>query len=83
MDLLGRTLLVRTGILKREEVKMDGDVEHEVASIIDPIYYLNLENPNENSLRHNGGVKNLFKAVVEKIKTSDSSVSEKIEKKML
>ena len=78
MDLLGRTLLVRTGILKREEVKMDGDVEHEVASVIDPIYYLNSENPNENSLRYNGGVQNLFKAVIEKIKTSDVKVSEKI-----
>ncbi len=79
MDLLGRTLLVRTGILKREEVKMDGDVEREVAGIVDPIYYLNLENQNEDNLRYNGGVQNLFKAIIEKIKTDDIQTSRKIE----
>ncbi len=78
MDLLGRTLLVRTGILKREEVKMDGDVEREVASIVDPIYYLYPENPDENLLRHNGGIQNLFNTIIEKIRKDDILVSEKI-----
>ncbi len=80
MDLLGRTLLVRTGILKREEVKMDGDIEKQVASIVDPIYYLDPENPDENNLRYNGRVQDLFKAVIEKIKNDNIKESEKIEK---
>lgn len=79
MDLLGRTLIVRTGILKREEVKMDGDIEQQVASIVDPIYYLNPENPDENNLRYDGRVQDLFKAVIEKIKIDDIQMSKKIE----
>ncbi len=79
MDLLGRTLLVRTGILKREEVKMDGDIEKQVASIVDPIYYLNPENPDENNLRYNGRLQDLFKAVINKIKLDNIEISKKIE----
>jgi hypothetical protein len=78
MDLLGRTLLVRTGILDRKKVKMDGDIEQQVASIVDPIYYLNPENPDENNLRYEGNIKDLFKAVIEKIKTDNIQVSNKI-----
>ena len=78
MDLLGRTLLVRAGILKREEVKMDGDIEKQVASIVDPIYYSNPEISDENDLRYNGRLRDLFKAVIEKIKIDDIQSSEKI-----
>lgn len=78
MDLLGRTLLVRTGILNREKVKMDGDIEKQVASIVDPIYYLNSENPDENNLRYEGRLQDLFNAVIEKIKTDNIKVSTKI-----
>lgn len=79
MDLLGRTLLVRSGVLKREEVKMDEDVENQVADIVDPIYYLNSNNQDENSLRYNGRVQDLFNAVVEKIKLNNIQESQKIE----
>jgi hypothetical protein len=79
MDLLGRTLLVRGGILKREEVKMDGDIEKQVADIVDPIYYLNPGSPDENSLRFNGKLEDLFKAVIEKIKADNIETSKKIE----
>lgn len=79
MDLLGRTLLVRTGILNREEVKMDRDIEKQVANIVDPIYYLNPENPDENNLRYNGKLQDLFKTVIEKIKDNNIQVSTKIE----
>ncbi len=78
MDLLGRTLLVHTGILKREEVKMDGDIEQQVASIVDPIYYLNPENPDENNLRYKGKPQDLFKAVIDKIKIDNIEISKKI-----
>jgi len=78
MDLLGRTLLVRTGILNREKVKMDGDIEKQVASIVDPIYYLNSENPDENNLRYDGRLQDLFNAVIEKIKTDNIKISAKI-----
>lgn len=78
MDLLGRTLIVRTGILSREKVKMDGDIENQVASIVDPIYYLNPENPDENNLRYEGKLKDLFKAVIDKIKTDNIETSQKI-----
>lgn len=78
MDLLGRTLLVRTSILNREKVKMDGDIEKQVASIVDPIYYLNSENPDENNLRYNGRLQDLFNAVIEKIKTDNIQISTKI-----
>jgi len=79
MDLLGRTILVRSGILKRENVKMDGDIENQVAKIVDPIYYSNPEAPDENNLRYDGKVKDLFKAVIEKIKIDDIKASMKIE----
>ncbi len=79
MDLLGRTLLVRTGILSRDKVKMDEDIEKQVASIVDPIYYLNPENPDENNLRYNGRLQDLFRAVIEKIKTNNIQISTKID----
>ncbi len=79
MDLLGRTLLVRTGILGRDKVKMDEDIEKQVASIVDPIYYLNPENPDENNLRFNGKLQDLFNAVIEKIKTNNIEISTKID----
>jgi len=59
--------------------KMDGDIEKQVASIVDPIYYLNPDNPDENNLRFNGKIQDLFKTVIEKIRTDNIQVSKKIE----
>lgn len=67
MDLLGRTLLVRAGIMKREEVRMVGGGDA-AADDIDTIYYVNPTNPDENNLRFEGDLPGLVGAIEEKLK---------------
>ena len=72
MDLLGRTLLVRSGMMKREEVRMVGGGD--AASVdVDSLYYTNPTNPDENNLRFEGNLVGLVRAIEEKLKNTSPS----------
>ena len=60
MDLLGRTILVRSGLMKRDSVVMDDFAETEACDVVDPLYYSTPETPDENYLRFEGRVKELI-----------------------
>lgn len=66
MDLLGRTLLVRSGLMKREDVRMVGG-GNAVADEIDPIYYVDAEHSDENHLRYEGRLADLVHAIESKL----------------
>ncbi|PIR85269.1 hypothetical protein COU15_01615 [Candidatus Kaiserbacteria bacterium CG10_big_fil_rev_8_21_14_0_10_45_20] len=69
MDLLGRTLLVRAGIMKREGVRMVGGGDAG-APDIDPLYYTDPEHPDENNLRYEGRLPDLIKDIETKLSQS-------------
>jgi hypothetical protein len=68
MDLIGRTLLVRSGLLKSDEVYMDTGLPENVVEIIDRIYYLDPENPDENKINYDGNFEGLISRISSEIK---------------
>ncbi len=67
MDLLGRTLLVRAGLMKREDVRMVGGGDL-AATDIDQLYYSDHVLPDENQLRYEGRLPGLINAIVAVLK---------------
>lgn len=67
MDLLGRTLLVRSGLLKRDEVIMDEETFKEIGSLIDDLYYKDSQNQDENQLKFEGDLHGLINAIIKKL----------------
>lgn len=63
MDLLGRTLLVRSGLMRREDVAMDDYAEAQAGGIVDSLYYSDPEHPNEDRLRYEGHLPDLIRAI--------------------
>ena len=68
MDLLGRTLLVRSSKMSFEEVRMVGGGDS-AAPDIDPLYYVDPANPDESHLRFEGNLPGLVHAILERINT--------------
>ncbi len=68
MDLLGRTLLVRSGLMKREDIVMDDYAEAQAAKDIDALYYATPNAPDENNLRYEGRLPDLIRAIDAKTK---------------
>lgn len=70
MDLLTRTILVRSGLMDRQKVVMQKSFigsGGEIAKLVDNIYYAN-KDQDENKLRYDGNVGNLFEKVLNEIK---------------
>ncbi len=68
MDYLGRTLLVRSGLMKREEVRMVGGGRAPEGLDFDALYYTDPQSPNENNLRYEGRLPELVNAIIGKLK---------------
>ncbi len=69
MDYLGRTLLVRSGSMKREDVRMVGGGSAPEEIHFDSLYYTDPSAPDENGLRFEGRLPELVQTIVEKLKT--------------
>jgi hypothetical protein len=67
MDYLGRTLLVRAGIMKREEVRMMGGGDAGELDF-DALYYTDPQHPDEDNLQYEGRLPELVQAIIEKLK---------------
>ncbi|MBI3573572.1 hypothetical protein HY090_00800 [Candidatus Kaiserbacteria bacterium] len=67
MDYLSRTLLVRSGLMRREDVHMVGGGDP-AAFDIDPTYYANPEHPDENHLRYEGRLPELVGTIEAELK---------------
>ncbi len=67
MDYLGRTLLVRSGLMKREEVHMVGGGSALEGLDFNALYYTDSQNPDESNLRYEGRLPELVNAIVEKL----------------
>ena len=67
MDYLGRTLLVRSGLMKREEVRMVGGGDAGDLDF-DTLYYADPQSPDENHLRYEWRLPELVQAITEKLK---------------
>jgi hypothetical protein len=72
MDYLGRTLLVRSDMMKREDVRMVGGGDPGNIDF-DSLYYADSQNPSENSLRYEGRLKELIETIIEKLKETSNS----------
>jgi hypothetical protein len=72
MDYLGRTLLVRSGLMRREDVRMVGGGSAPKGLDFDTLYYANPTNPDENNLRYEGRFPELVQAIVERLDTLSS-----------
>ncbi|MFH0791878.1 MAG: hypothetical protein V1905_01545 [bacterium] len=60
MDLLTRTILVRSGLMEKEKVWMNEVARIKAMADIDPLYYLDSENPDETKLRYEGRIRDLM-----------------------
>lgn len=70
MDLLGRTILVRSGLMEREKIAMQNATQQIASPLIDPIYY-GTDNPaqqDENNLWWEGNLKALVDKIDEKLR---------------
>jgi hypothetical protein len=75
MDYLGRTLLVRSDMLKREDVRMvgggdPGDID------FDDLYYADPQHSNESNLQYEGRLEELIATIIEKLKETSTSPKE-------
>lgn len=68
MDYLGRTLLVRSGLMKREDVRMVGGGSAPEGFDFDSLYYADSTNPDENNLQYEGRLPELVVAITEKLR---------------
>ncbi len=68
MDYLGRTLLVRSGLMKREEVRMVGLGGAPAELDFDALYYADPANPDEKNLRYEGRLPELVNVIVKELK---------------
>lgn len=68
MDYLGRTLLVRSGLMKREDVRMVGGGSVPEGFNFDALYYADANNPDENNVRYEGRLPELVMAITERLK---------------
>ncbi|HRH55773.1 MAG TPA: hypothetical protein PK609_02825 [Candidatus Paceibacterota bacterium] len=73
MDYLGRTLLVRSGLMEREDVRMVGGGDPDEIDF-DSLYYADPAHPDENNLRYEGKLTELVRAIEEKLKNDPSEV---------
>lgn len=76
MDLLGRTLIVRAGLMERRDVVMDDYAEAQASKDVDFLYYNDLNAPNESDLRYEGRLSDLIRAVEAKCSTVSDSESQ-------
>ena len=63
MDLLGRTLLVRAGIMMRSDVVMDDYAEEQAGDLVDRLYYAHPDTPSEDDLLYEGRLGELVQAI--------------------
>ena len=54
MDLLGRTFLVRSGMMISDNIIMQDKAREKAGMDVDPLYYLDHSAPDENRLRYDG-----------------------------
>lgn len=64
MDLFGRTLLVRTGLMQRNEVIMQQGMYEDIVDEVDQAYYIDKTNPNEYSVQDQGNLKKIVSNVI-------------------
>ena len=68
MDLLGRTLIVRAGLMDSQDVFMDEEASSKTNGLVDILYYQDPINPDENELKYEGNLKGLITELVRQIK---------------
>lgn len=72
MDLLGRTILIRSGLLNKDEIVMQAQAQKIASALIDPIYYGDSNNQDEYNLWWEGNLKALVDKIDEKLKIAET-----------
>lgn len=68
MDLFGRTLLVRTGLMKRDEVAMQHKMYEDIINEVDEVYYGDSLNQDEFEIKDEGNLKKIVSNVISNIR---------------
>jgi hypothetical protein len=68
MDLLGRTFLVRSGMMDPGAIKMQDRARENAAADVDPLYYVDAQNPDEYTLRYEGRFADLVRDLDAKLR---------------
>lgn len=68
MDLLGRTFLVRSGMINTKDIKMQDKARKLACADVDPLYYTDSKKPNESRLKYEGKFGDLVRDLDLKLK---------------
>lgn len=68
MDLFGRTLLVRTSLMQRNDVTMQNKMYEDIINEVDEVYYIDKSSQNEFQIKDEGDLRKIIRNVIVNIK---------------
>lgn len=69
MDLLGRTFLIRSGLMGRDDIRMQDKALEVAGTDVDPLYYKNHLTPDDNMLNYEGRFGDLVRELDTKLRS--------------
>lgn len=71
MDLLGRSILIRTGLMKHSDIAMQVKIVGDAPSVVDPAYYTDVGRADDGGIKFDGNIGDIVGNVVEAIGRSE------------
>lgn len=71
MDLLGRSILIRTGLIKHNDIAMQVKIVGDAPSVVDPAYYVDVIRADDGGIKFDGNIGDIVGNVIEAVGRSE------------